>query len=331
MENRKNCYRDGQSYFFTLFFAKFVFTFVKTSPTPPAMPKIREGFKGQRTIIIPSFIIEKMKQNPLGKMLYITDIGFYPTASYHYRERTADEATENVLIYCVRGKGWYSLDKKRYHVTQNQFFILPEHESHAYGSLEDDPWSIYWLHFKGDMAAFFRKGFDVPTHVSSPNNQPLETQLHLFEEIYNTLDNGFGNNNIMYATTSLFHFLGLMKYVGEYIENKNERRHVDATDLAIAFMQENINRKLSLGEIAEEVNLSVSYFSNLFLKKTGFSPLQYLNMLRIRKACHYLDFTNMKINQISPLVGIDDTFYFSRLFTKIMGISPSEYRAHKKG
>ena len=81
MENRKNCYRDGQSYFFTLFFAKFVFTFVKTSPTPPAMPKIREGFKGQRTIIIPSFIIEKMKQNPLGKMLYITDIGFYPTAS----------------------------------------------------------------------------------------------------------------------------------------------------------------------------------------------------------------------------------------------------------
>ena len=50
-----------------------------------------------------------------------------------------------------------------------------------------------------------------------------------------------------------------------------------------------------------------------------------------RKACHYLDFTNMKINQISPLVGIDDTFYFSRLFTKIMGISPTEYRAHKKG
>lgn len=202
------------------------------------MPKIREGFKGQRTIIIPSFIIEKIKQNPLGKMLYITDIGFYPTASYHYRERTAEEATENVLIYCVRGKGWYSLGKKRYHVTQNQFFILPEHEAHTYGSLEDDPWSIYWLHFKGDMAAFFRKGFDVPTHVSTPGNKPMETQLRLFEEIYNTLDNGFGNNNIMYATTSLFHFLGLMKYVGEYIEDKNERRHVDATDLAIAFMQE---------------------------------------------------------------------------------------------
>ena len=73
------------------------------------------------------------------------------------------------------------------------------------------------------------------------------------------------------------------------------------------------------------------YFSNLFLKKTGFSPLQYLNMLRIRKACQYLDNTNMKINQIAPLVGIDDNFYFSRLFTKVMGITPSQYRSDKKG
>lgn len=135
------------------------------------MPKIREGFKGQRTIIIPSFIIEKIKQNPLGKMLYITDIGFYPTASYHYRERTAEEATENVLIYCVRGKGWYSLGKKRYHVTQNQFFILPEHEAHTYGSLEDDPWSIYWLHFKGDMAAFSaRVSTFPPTYLHRATN-----------------------------------------------------------------------------------------------------------------------------------------------------------------
>lgn len=295
------------------------------------MPKLKEGFKGQRTIIIPSFIIENVKKNPLGKLLYITDIGFYPNASYHYRERRAEQATENVLIYCVKGNGWYSLGGRRYNVSQNQFFILPEQESHSYGCSGTNPWSIYWLHFKGEMAAFFRKGFESPTNVSSPGDKPIETQLHLFEEIYRTLDNGFGNNNIMYAITSLFHFLGLMKYVGEYLENKNDVRQLDVTDLAINFMQENLNRKLSLSEIADEINLSVSYFSNLFLKKTGFSPLQYLNMLRIRKACHYLDFTNMKINQISPLVGIDDNFYFSRLFTKIMGISPTEYRLRKKG
>ncbi|MCS3283134.1 AraC family transcriptional regulator [Bacteroides salyersiae] len=69
----------------------------------------------------------------------------------------------------------------------------------------------------------------------------------------------------------------------------------------------------------------------MFEEKTGSSPLRYLNYLRIREACHYLDFTDMKISQISPLVGYEDSLYFSRLFTKTMGIPPSEYKAKKKG
>lgn len=53
--------------------------------------------------------------------------------------------------------------------------------------------------------------------------------------------------------------------------------------------------------------------------------------LRIQEACHYLDFTNLKINQISPLVGYEDSLYFSRLFTKTMGVPPSAYKEKKKG
>ena len=101
--------------------------------------------------------------------------------------------------------------------------------------------------------------------------------------------------------------------------------------LAIQYMKENLNKKIRLTDIAREVKLSASYFSNLFEEKTGSSPLRYLNYLRIQEACHYLDFTDMKISQISPLVGYEDSLYFSRLFTKTMGIPPSEYKAKKKG
>lgn len=295
------------------------------------MLKLKDGFKGQRTIILPSFIVENTKKDPLGRLLYITDIGFYPMAAHHYRQRTAIQATEYILIYCIKGEGWFSIGNQRYTVSGNQFFILPRHVAHAYGCNEDNPWSIYWIHFSGEIAQSLCKGLDKPTDTHAINGGYSTQQLNLFEEIYQSLDSGFSHNNIMYATSILFHFLGQLKYPLQFAPNSKENQRQDVIDLAISYMQENLAQRLLLNQIASAVKLSVSYFSRLFYKKTGIPPLQYLNMIRIRKACQYLDETNMKIYQIAPLVGIEDNLYFSRLFSKIMGITPTEYRNNKKG
>ena len=122
-----------------------------------------------------------------------------------------------------------------------------------------------------------------------------------------------------------------MKFLGEYRQNsKTLEKDQETIDAVIHYMRENIERKLSLLELAEHVGLSSSRFSLLFQKKAGYPPLAYLNQLKIQKACHYLDFTDMKVNQISPRLGFEDAFYFTRMFTKIMGVSPTDYRAMKK-
>ena len=96
-------------------------------------------------------------------------------------------------------------------------------------------------------------------------------------------------------------------------------------------MRENIHKKLGLKEIANFAGLSTSHFSTLFQKKTGYSPMNYFLQLKIQQACQSLDFSDMKINQISMSIGIEDPFYFSRIFSKTMGVSPTEYRRKKKG
>ncbi len=317
--------------FLYLIYLKSIYLCRKKHPSY-YMPRIKEGFRGERAIIIPSFIQDDLKQDTLGSELYITDIGYYPHARFHYRKRTEEEAKEFVLIYCVEGEGWVKLENKQETVLPNQFIILPVHKAHSYGSNAGNPWTIYWMHFNGKKASYFSSNFDRPTNISPHADSRIKERLYLFEEIYSSLNRGYSKNYMLYAITSLFHFLGSMKFIGEYRDSNaagHERK--DVVEEVIHYMCENISRKLSLEDLAKTVKLSASYFSNLFYHKTGYSPLRYLTHLRMQEACHYLDFTDMKINQISPLVGYEDPLYFSRLFTKTMRISPSEYRAQKKG
>jgi len=296
------------------------------------MVKLKHGFKGERSIILPPFVVEELKVGILSKELYITDLGYYPQAKFHFRERTSKQSMQYILIYCVEGEGWFILNNQKHIVKQFQFFILPKGHAHSYGSNANNPWTIYWLHFDGEHAGFFAEGFDQPTDVSPSLNSRIEERIDLFDEIFSTLSKGYSRNNLIYATTSLFHFLGSIKFLGQYRENAKTTDKAQKTiDAAVHYMRENIERKVTVQELADHIGISASRFSLLFQQQTGYPPLKYLNQLKIQKACHYLDFTDMKVNQISPKLGFDDAFYFTRIFTKTMGLSPTDYRAKKKG
>ncbi|WP_291101565.1 MULTISPECIES: AraC family transcriptional regulator [unclassified Flavobacterium] len=298
------------------------------------MARIKSGFTGERAIVLPTPIVDEYKNTDLGSLLYITDIGFYPKASFHFRKRTKEEASQYILMYCVEGEGWFETNNQIQKVLANQVFILPKAETHSYGSKSKKPWTIYWIHFDGEKAGFFAEGFDKPLLILPKKDSRIEDRFKLFEEIFSTLKKGYSKNNLDFSVTSLFYFLGSLKYVGAFHACNNLNQNLQQSDIvedAIHFMRENVRKRIALKEIAHYVGFSPSYFSGLFQRKTGYSPLNYFIHLKIQEACHQLDFSDMKINQISMLVGFDDPLYFSRIFTKTMGSSPSEYRKKKKG
>ena len=295
------------------------------------MAKLKEGFQGERAIVLPGFVVGQMESDPFCRALHVTDIGYYPNAKHHHRVRR-EPISQYVLIYCTRGAGWYRLDGKEYHVGSDQFFVLPAGQSHAYGADPDDPWTIYWVHFKGDMAATFAEGLSVPFDIPIGNDSRISNRLDVFEEIYRTLKNGYSNDNLSYSAATLYYFLGTVKYLGKYRESREtSESDRDVVEQAIHFMRENLGRKLSLADMALHARYSPSHFSAVFSRRTGYAPFSYYNQLKIQQACTYLDFTDMKINQICSKLGIDDQYYFSRLFAKHMGMPPSDYRKYKKG
>ncbi|MDD2953206.1 MAG: AraC family transcriptional regulator [Parabacteroides sp.] len=295
------------------------------------MIKRKDGFSGERALVLPQSIIHEMEEDPISSILYITDIGYYPKAWHHFRERP-EPISQFVFIYCIEGAGWYQIDGQEYAVTANQYFILPAGQPHAYGADESDPWTIYWIHFKGKFASHFAKQGIRPTEIKPSTHSRISNRIDMFEEIFKVLEMGYSHDNLLYAHSIFYHYLGTLRYLQPYRDASNhEADKNDPVTAAIYFMKENLEKKLMLQEIARHTGYSPSHFSLLFSQRTGYAPLAYFNQLKIQQACQLLDFTDMKINQVCHKIGIDDTYYFSRLFSKIMGISPREYKKKKKG
>ena len=88
------------------------------------MIKRKDGFSGERALVIPASVISDIEKNPLASSLYITDIGFYPHAQFHFRERL-EPISQYILIYCVEGKGWFQVNQVKHTVGKNQCFVIP--------------------------------------------------------------------------------------------------------------------------------------------------------------------------------------------------------------
>lgn len=285
----------------------------------------KNGFSGERLITLPPMAIDCAISDPLVSSLYVTDIGYYPHAEGHFCQRK-EPIAEHVLIYCVEGAGWYEVEGERFLVTANHFFVLPAGKPHTYGADESNPWTIYWVHFSGLHATIYSAGALHPQEIKPNMRSRINYRNQIFEEIFNTLYNGYSRESLRYVSSLLHYYLASMRYINFYRQTDKNTANDSMVAAAIHYMKENIEKHLTLDDLAKYTGYSLTHFSSLFKRQTGESPLTYFNRLKIEVSCQMLNETDMHINQICHKVGISDCYYFSRLFRRIIGVSPRTYR-----
>ena len=123
--------------------------------------------------------------------------------------------------------------------------------------------------------------------------------------------------------------LVINRYVNEKHYAKNEL--INEIEKAAHFFEENYNKKISVEKYAEEHLMTVNRFIISFKNIMKMTPMQYIMYLRITAAKGYFDITNKNVTEVASAVGYDNAPYFSRVFKKYTGYSPSEYKKIKSG
>jgi AraC family transcriptional regulator of arabinose operon len=289
--------------------------------------RIREGFKNEILYVLPQSIIGPAVKHPLLHSLMPTDIGWFPQARYHYCEREQG-AKEHILILCVGGQGWCRMDNSLLEINAGEALLVPRRLPHVYGAHNDDPWSIYFVHLVGSDADYLLEQLFRNMHTLKVAPDSINLLEDDFRRCFDLFPGGFVLQRLVYVSQILHHLMGCLFFNNRAFSPALGSSNFYDLQLTIDFLQQNIHVPLTLKDMARHVNLGVSHFSHLFKQQTGYSPMDYFIHLKMQHACSLLALTNQAVRDVGAAVGYADPYYFSRIFRKIIGVSPSHYRQH---
>lgn len=249
------------------------------------------------------------------------------------------------LIYVHRGKGIFEINEQSYNAQSGYLYYYGPDIVHSFHADEKNPYVISGIHF--DFTKNFKDlKFPIGPFRVNSFNQNLITERIKFTDFcgFPTQMNLSQNNNIrgiihdltcefekrqlfwQNNVDSLLHNLLSLLARHVSIGDKNMNTKCILINEIIEFIHEHYNENIDNNLIARKFHFHPNYLSQLMVSNTGLSLRQYLIDFRIRKAFNHLINTDKSITEISKTVGYEDIHYFSRLFKKKFGYSPTKVK-----
>lgn len=249
------------------------------------------------------------------KYLQINSCGYQNAASHFSLIRKNGRCDYHILL--ISEGRCTALHGGKYHsLVKGNLIIYSPGEEQQY-SFEAGT-STLWCHFDGTiMQELFREcGIKSGVLLFRPNDRIFNAFSGVIRSFHNPTMEKF-------AKSFLFELLYCLSEGMTMAENDKNQ---DIIQPILSYINISYNKKITLEELAKKAGYSKSRFSHIFSSVTGTTPIKYQNEIRLKTACELLSATLLSITDISISCGFEDPLYFSRLFKRKYGISPTEFR-----
>lgn len=229
------------------------------------------------------------------------------------------------LLYIASGKAHFHFDGKEQIVTAGHMVLYHPREPQKYEYYGEDQTEVYWVHFTGGNVTNILRSYGLTDDKKVFYcGSGLEYQ-NLFRSMIYELQMCKENYPEILEMYLRQIFIMLHRYFESSLRTDNARV-AEEIDKATVYFNEHYSEDISIDEYAEKNHVSVSWFIRNFKQCTGSTPMQYVLSKRIYNAEALLRDPSYNITEIARIVGYDNPLYFSRIFKKAKGLSPSEYR-----
>jgi AraC-type DNA-binding domain-containing proteins len=251
-----------------------------------------------------------------------------PNEEKKFSERITRRINHHELFLVIDGKGYISVESKKYKIEKGMLFYFYPELLHTIEIDSSEPMTFLSVHFSFiilkhiDNRWITKEESDVLPLNSMEKLRDYYSIDILFRKLIEVWDEKLPGYEFATKTT-------LQQLLFEIFQNIRRKNSNYSNSLKvnniIRYLNDNISNRVTLKEVAELVKLSPTYLSKSFKEITGYSLIEFFNKMKIDKAKQLIIEGDKKIKEVSEILGFKDEFYFSRIFKRIEGISPSEF------